>query len=90
MADANLNEIRQRLTRVESRICRIADYLGAPVGDPKKTLEITYETDAYVDVTTPVLDLTISEVIHFLHSAGKEGRVAYMYFKGQCVATVNA
>lgn len=90
MADANLNEIRQRLTRVESRICRIADYLGAPVGDPKKALEITYETDAYVDVTTPVLDLTISEVIHFLHSVGKEGKVAYVHFKGQCVATVNA
>ena len=90
MADANLNEIRQRLTRVESRICRIAEFLGAPVGDPKKALEITYETDAYVDVTTPVLDLTISEVIHFLHSAGKEGKVAHMYFKGQCVATMNA
>lgn len=86
MADATLNEIRQRLTRVESRICRIADYIGAKVGDPMKALQVAVG-DTEVIVTTPVMDVTLSEVIHFLHKEGITGKVAVM-FNGQKIAEI--
>jgi hypothetical protein len=89
MADATLNEIRQRLTRVESRICRIADHLGANVGSPAKNLQIVPQSDdSIVIVSTPVLDVTISEVIHFLHKEGITGKVAFINFNGADIATI--
>lgn len=89
MADATLNEIRQRLTRVESRICRMADFIGAKVGDPSKDLQIVPQPDdSFVVVTTPVLDVTISEVLHFLHKEGITGKVAYINFGGTDVAAI--
>jgi len=89
MADANLNEIRQRLTRVESRICRIADFLGAPVGDPKKALEIQGKDTEYPLVHTPVMDVTLSELIQLLHSAGITGKVVDVQFGGRIIAAIN-
>ena len=87
MADATLNEIRQRLTRVESRICRIADYIGAKVGDPAKELKFLGHVDGGTTwiVSTPVMDVTFSEAIHFLHKEGIAGKVAIM-FNGQKIA----
>lgn len=89
MADATLNEIRQRLTRVESRICRMAEAQGIKVGDPTKDLTIIRELDDAIVVGTPVLDVTISEVIHFLHKEGKAGKIAYVQLGGMHVATID-
>lgn len=88
MADATLNEIRQRLTRVESRICRMAEAQGIKVGDPTKDLSVVRELGDAIVVSTPVLDVTISEVIHFLHKEGKAGKIAYVQFGGIHVATI--
>lgn len=89
MNETILNEIRQRLTRVESRICRIGDHVGASVGDPKKTLEIVDENEDAVVVSTPVMDLTLSEIRQFLTSRGKEDKVAFVQFRGQTVCRMS-
>lgn len=88
MADATLNEIRQRATRIESRICRMADALGISVGAPDKALTITKETEDFVRVDTEQLDLTISEVKLFLGKQGKQGKIALVSYAGRTVATI--
>ena len=81
-------EMRQRVTRIESRICRIADHLGAQTGDPGKTLVVRVETDSRVDVVTTVMDVSLSDVIRFLTREGIEGKVVNLYFEGKLVARV--
>ena len=83
-----LNEVRQRVTRIESRICRIADFLGAHVGTPAKEMEIRVELENSVEIDIPVMDITFSEIIQFLAKQGKQRKVAYIYFNGMRVATM--
>ena len=84
-----LLEIRQRLTRVESRICRIGDHVGASVGDPTTALAITDENEDSLSVSTPVLDVTLSEIRQFLTAEGKEDKVAFIKFQGRPVCRMS-
>lgn len=86
MSDATLNELRQRLTRMESRVCRIADFLGAQVGSPSKALVLIGTTDTEVHVETPAMDVTLSELVQFLTKEGKGDKVAHVYHNHRLVA----
>jgi hypothetical protein len=86
MADATLNELRSRLTRVESRLCRIADHIGANVGSPDKELTIYEMTDTAVSIDTPAMDVTLSEIVNFLGRQGIKGKVAYIHFNNRIIA----
>lgn len=85
-----LREVRQRVTRIESRICRIADFLGARVGNPSNELKITGVGVNGANIETPVLDVTLSEIIQFLTANGVADKVARVYFNGRLIATVTA
>lgn len=85
-----LQEIRQRTTRIESRICRIADFLGARVGNPSTELKITGVGEKGANIDTPVLDVTLSEIVQFLTANGIADKVAYIHFNGRLIATVTA
>ena len=91
MSDQNheiLLELRRRTTRIESRLCRLADHAGVNVGSPVKDLRVVKLLGDTVVLDTPALDVTLSEVIHFLHKEGMGGKVAYVQFGGQHVATI--
>ena len=85
-----LNEVRQRVTRIESRICRIADFLGARVGNPSVELKITGLGANGVNIDAPVMDVTLSEIVQFLTHNGIADKVAYVHHNGHLVATVTA
>ena len=85
-----LREVRQRVTRIESRICRIADFLGARVGNPSNELKITGVGVNGVNIETPVLDVTLSEIVQFLTANGIADKVARVHFNGRLIATVTA
>jgi len=85
-----IHEVRQRVTRIESRICRIADFLGARVGNPGNELKITGVGEKGVNIDTPVMDVTLSEIVQFLTHNGIADKVAYVHHNGRLVATVTA
>lgn len=87
MSDTIITEVRQRVTRIESRLCRLADALGVSVGTPDKQLRITQETDGYVRIETQQMDVTLSEISFFLTKQGKQGKIALVSYKGRTVAT---
>ena len=84
-------EMRQRITRIESRICRIADAMNIHTGDPSKTMWKIDETNPIAGVVcigTTVLDASISDVLRFLTANGIEGKVACLYYNGGLVARI--
>jgi hypothetical protein len=81
-----LVDIRRRLTRVESRLCRVADHVGANVETPEKELSIYEETDTAISLDTPAMDVTLSEITRFLTKKGKKGKVAYVHFNNRVIA----
>lgn len=83
-----LTEIRQRLTRVESRLCRVADKVGAGIDSPAKGLVIFDENEDEVHIETPALDVTLSEILHFLTKEGVTGKVAHVFFGDDLIAEI--
>lgn len=88
MAEATLNEVRQRVTRIESRLCRMADALGISVGSPDKQMEVTQEVDDYVRMNIGQMDVTLSEIKMFLVKQGIQGKIALVSYANRAVATV--
>jgi len=88
--EAILVELRQRMTRVESRICRIGDHLSVQMRAPKDGLRVIRETAAEVDVSAPVMDITLSELVAGLRKLGIQGKTAHVYFEGRLQATFPA
>ena len=85
---AAILETNQRVTRIESRLCRIAEALRVDVSTPTKQLDITFENPKVVYVSTAVLDVTLSEVVRFLTRQGKQGKIAHVFFNDSQIATV--
>jgi len=81
-------EMRQRVTRIESRLCRLAKGLNVQTADPVNLLQVMHETDTLVFISMPVIDTSFSDVIRFLTKEGIEGKVANMYFRNKMVARV--
>ena len=89
MSDQNqelLLELRRRVTRIESRLCRLADHIGAHVGMPDKDLTLIADTANWVGIDTPVMDIGLSDITQFLTKQGKQGKTAYVYFNGRFIA----
>ena len=83
-----VRDIRQRVTRIESRICRIGDEMGISLGEPKKGLYVLNESEDEVKVSTLVMDISLSEVLHFLNSHGIENKDALVLYNGIEVARI--
>lgn len=81
-------EMRQRVTRIESRLCRIADGLNIPTADPAKSLKVMHVDPDSADLTTEVVDIGLSSIIRFLTKEGIQVRVARVYFENKLVAQV--
>lgn len=86
MSDNTLKEICQRVTRIESRVCRLGDLLGADLRANDKGLRLLSQTDVTVSLSTTAMDVTLSQIARFLTKEGIEGKVALVYFNGVLVA----
>lgn len=82
------NEILQRVTRIESRLCRLGDALCIDLRASDKGLKLGTQTDITVVVHTPAMDVALSQIGQFLTREGIEGKVALIYFRGALMARV--
>lgn len=85
---AIVREVRQRVTRIESRICRLGDHLEIQLINPKDGLEILLETDDVVEISTSVMDITLSELVSYLCKRRLNDREANIYFRDKLVACI--
>ncbi len=81
-----LTEVLQRVTRLESRLCRLGEHMGTSLRTTSKGLRITEHTEHAVSVATPALDIAVSEVHSWLRKQGIEGKVVLLYFRFQLIA----
>ena len=81
-------EVLQRVTRIESRICRLGDVMGADLRSSDKGLKVIAQTDTTVSVTTRVLDVAVSQILRFLTTEGIEGKVVLVYHDGHLLARI--
>lgn len=81
-----LLELRQRVTRIESRICRLGDHVGANLSDTVKQIRIVDVDDTEVAVYIPALDVALSALMSALRDKGKAGKIATVWFDGRQVA----
>lgn len=81
-----MSEELQRLTRIESRLCRLGDSLGVDLRSNDKGLRILSQTDTTVSLNTPAMDVALSQIARFLTKEGIGGKVALIYFNGRLVA----
>jgi hypothetical protein len=82
------DQILQRVTRIESRICRISDHWGIKTNSPDKNMSIYYENAKIVNVDIDVMDSALSDILRFLRDQGKQDKVAHIFFGGSQVATI--
>lgn len=81
-----LKEVLQRVTRIESRLCRLGDLLGSDLRSSDKGLRVMSYSDATVSISMPALDVGLSQIARFLTKEGIEGKVALLYYQGKLVA----
>lgn len=81
-------ELLQRVVRIESRICRIADHWGIRTSSADKHMAIYYENAKIVNVDVIAMDTAISDILRFLREQGKQDKVAHIFFGGSQIATV--
>ncbi len=81
-----LAELRQRVVRIESRICRLGDHIGANLSDTVKQVRIADIDDTEVAVYLPALDIALSALLNLLKEKGKAGKIATVWFDSRQVA----
>lgn len=86
--DLIMREIRQRVTRIESRICHIGESLDIEMRSPKKGLDILCATDEVVELSTSVMDITLSELVSFLKKENLSDREVDIFFRGELIASL--
>jgi len=86
--DTIVREIRQRVTRIESRVCRLGDTLNIQLTNPKHGLQLIQETAEVVEISTAVMDITLSELTSYLQRQKLKNRDTDIYFEGQLIATL--
>lgn len=88
--DSIVRELRQRVTRIESRICRIGDHLEIHLTNPKDGITVNKETEDVVEMSIPIMDITLSELISYLKKRRLNNRETDVYFENELVATIYA
>lgn len=83
-----VREIRQRVTRMESRICRIADHLKIDVRAQKDGFRIQNETASELQLSVPMLDVALSELLRYLDKEELGQKAVHVYLGGRQVATL--
>lgn len=83
-----VREVRQRVTRMESRICRIADHLQVSFRAPKDGFRIQSETAEELELSVPMLDIALSELLNYLHKEELDHKTVHLYFGGSRVGTL--
>lgn len=83
-----LNEINQRVTRTESRIVQLGDFVGANLR-AKQKIEVIYGADSEVYVAVDALDVSFSRVASVLRDAGYDRGSFEIIFKNASVGTVD-
>lgn len=83
-----LKEIQQRVTRIESRICRLGDALDVPLRSTSKGLKLISAGPTAATVEAPALDVALSEIVRFLTELGIQGKVVSIKYQGAVIATI--
>lgn len=86
--DLIAREVRQCVTRIESRICRIAEHLQVNMRPPKDGFLIRSETAEDMELSLPMLDISLSELLNYLHKEKFDQKVVHVYFGGVRVVTL--
>lgn len=83
-----VREIRQRVTRIESRICRIGDGLEISLRNPKKGLKVLSVSEDAVALSTECLDIALSELISFSERNGFADREVDIFHGDVLISTL--
>jgi hypothetical protein len=83
-----VREIRQRVTRIESRICRIGDGLDISLRSPKNGLKVLSIAEDVVEVHTECMDIAISELISFAERSGFSNLEVDVFHEGYLITTI--
>ena len=67
--DQVVREIRQRVTRIESRICRIGDALDISLRNPKEGMRVVSVSAEAVELSIDCCDTALSELISFVEKS---------------------
>ena len=81
-----LRDVRQRVTRIESRLVSMGEQLGAVMHSSNKAMVLS-ESGTEVDIVG--LDTSFSDVLHFLEKEGIQGTAVRVFHKERHVATIN-
>lgn len=84
--NALLHEINQRVTRTESRIVQLGDFVGANLR-AKQKIEVREEVDGWV-VEIDALDVSLSRIASALRDARRLYGIYPIYFNKQTVGTI--
>lgn len=85
---STIDEVLQRVTRIESRLCRVADHWGIKTNSPDKRMVAYYENTKIVNIDIDAMDTSVSDILRFLRDQGKQDKVAHIFFMGSQVATI--
>lgn len=87
--DELLRELRQRVTRIESRIVRIGEHVGAPISNPLADMLIDCAEDGTLLMYPRAMDVSLSGLRAELRKKGMEDKIAEVWFGGHRVATIH-
>lgn len=88
MCDDITTDIRARVTRIETRLVKIAQSIGIETGTPAKGLRLRGVENEQAYVHTDSLGVSVLDVHKFLTKEGIQDKVCLVYFVGQLVARV--
>lgn len=88
MCDDITTDIRARVTRIETRLVKIAQSIGIETGTPGKGLKLRGVENEQAYVYTDSFCVSLADIHNFLTKEGIQDKVCLVYFGGQLVARV--
>lgn len=86
--DQIAREIRQRVTRIESRICRIGDALDISLRNPKEGIRVISVSEEAIELSIDCFDVALSELISFVERSGFSNLEVDVYNGRNLIATL--
>lgn len=85
-----LREVRQRVTRIESRLVNLGEQLGAVMHSSNKAMAVSYaaDNDFTADVELVGLDTSFSDVLHFVEKEEVADGIVRIRHKGKLIGII--
>lgn len=88
MCDDITTDIRARVTRIETRLVKIAQAMGIETGTSCKGLKLRGVENEQAYVYADSAAVSLADIHNFLTKEGIQDKVALVYFNGRLVARV--